>query len=111
MLLQARAQASIAADAAALAAAPVTFRPFGAAGTPAQEAARFATLNGGRLVACACAVDESWSERAVEVTVAFDRRLLVFGVVTVEARSRAEFVPARLPAFEERLKGRPTRVR
>ena len=40
LILSARLEAAAAADAAALAAAPVTFRPFGAAGTPAAEANR-----------------------------------------------------------------------
>jgi Putative Flp pilus-assembly TadE/G-like len=96
LLLEAKARAGTAADAAALAAAPVTFRPFGAAGTPAQEAARFAGLNGARLVACACRVDETWRRRSVEIVVEADRSLILFGEVTVRARSRAEFDPSRL---------------
>jgi len=94
--LRARIEASAAADAAALAAAPVTFLPFGAAGTPAEEAARFAGMNGADLLSCACPTDPSWRTRVVTVVVARRARLWPFGTVTVTARSRAEFVPALL---------------
>jgi methionine-rich copper-binding protein CopC len=88
--------ASNAADAAALAAAPVTFQPFGARGGPAQEAARFAALNGARLVSCTCPVDRSWDTRTVIVRVA--RRLAIPGVGSwqVRATSRATFEPVAL---------------
>ena len=89
-------QAAAAADAAALAAAPVTFRPFGAGGTASEEAARFAAANGARLVACRCAPDASWEPRTVAVTVAKTVDLAAFGTRTVRASSRAEFVPAQL---------------
>ena len=62
--LAARLQASAAADAAALAAAPVTFRRFGSAGTPIDEAARFAVANGARLVTCRCPVDRPAASRS-----------------------------------------------
>ena len=88
--------ASNAADAAALAAAPVTFRPFGAKGTPAREAARFASLNGARLVRCVCPVDASWNPRTVAVTVARSVSVLGIGNVTVRATARATFEPIRL---------------
>jgi len=91
-----RVEAVAAADAAALAAAPVTFLPFGAAGTPAEEAARFATANGARLVSCACALDPSWKPRAVTVQVAREASLWPAGSVTVTATGRAEFLPALL---------------
>ena len=61
--------AANAADAAALAAAPVTFRPFGANGSPAAEAARFAAMNGVSLVRCTCPIDRSWDTRTVEVEI------------------------------------------
>ena len=48
-VLMAKSRAVAAAEAGALAAAPVTFRPFGAAGTPAQEAARLVRANGAEL--------------------------------------------------------------
>ncbi len=94
--LAARLQASAAADAAALAAAPVTFRPFGSAGSPIDEAARFAVANGARLVTCRCPVDPSWSPREVEVVVAVSVDLMVFGATEAQARSRAEFIPIEL---------------
>ena len=95
-LLAAYLEAAAAADAAALAAAPVTFRPFGATGTAAEEAARFANANGARLVSCRCGADASWEPRTVEVIVAKRVDLVAFGTRTVRASSRAEFVPARL---------------
>ena len=61
--LGARARAALAADAAALAAAPVTFRSYGARQSPAAEAARFAAANGARLLRCACPVNRSWRSR------------------------------------------------
>ncbi len=94
--LRARVEATGAADAAALAAAPVTFRPFGAAGTPAEEAARFAAANGASLVSCVCSVDESWDARTIRVEVARTIRLWPIGTVTVRATSRAEFAPSLL---------------
>lgn len=92
----ARVQATAAADAAALAAAPVTFLPFGARGTPAEEAERFAAANGARLVACSCAVDRSWAHRTVVVDVERVVRLWPAGSITVRARGRAEFSPVLL---------------
>lgn len=90
------ARAQAAADAAALAAAPVTFRPFGAAGSAAEEAAMFALANGSRLVRCRCNSNPSWEPRTVAVTVRGTFRVLLFGEQSVEATSRAEFIPARL---------------
>ena len=97
-VLRGRTEANTAADAAALAAAPVTFLPFGASGSPAQEASRFAARNGARLVSCACPVDESWEPRTVVVVV--ERRVSIppFGSIDVRATSRAEFVPSQLLA-------------
>jgi secretion/DNA translocation related TadE-like protein len=95
-LVVARSEAAAAADAAALAAAPVTFRPFGAAGTPAEEAARFATANRTRLIECVCPVDRSWAPRTVRVVVERTVDLGAFGSVPVRASSRAEFTPALL---------------
>ncbi len=92
--LAARAQAVAAADAAALAAAPVTFRPFGARGSPVAEASRFASANGARLVSCGCSVDRSLARREVEVLVVVPVRLLMLGAHTVRASGRAEFAPA-----------------
>lgn len=94
--LHARNRAQVAADAAALAAAPVTFRAFGAGGSPAEEAAKYAAINGAWLVACRCHVDRSWDSRtiAVEVAVVIDAVLLPAS--EVRATSRAEFVPTAL---------------
>ena len=95
-LLRAGVEASTAADAAALAAAPVTFLPFGAEGSPADEAVRFARLNGARVVSCDCRVDRSWEPRTVEVRT--ERRVGIWprGIFAVEGVGRAEFVPALL---------------
>jgi len=92
----ARLQAAAAADAAALAAAPVTFRPFGATGSPAAEAQRLASANGTVLTGCSCAVDRTWRSRVVEVAVERRVELLGLGVITVSASSRAEFSPMAL---------------
>jgi hypothetical protein len=94
--LRVRSEVSAAADAAALAAAPVTFLPFGADGTPAQEAARFAAMNGAELRRCLCPIDPSWESRVVEVEVARTVPLWPAGAITVTAVSRAEFVPTAL---------------
>lgn len=93
-------QVSNAADAAALAAAPVTFRPFGARGTPAQEAARFASANGGKLLRCDCGINRTWDPRTVTVVVGKEVSILGIGMVHVEAMSRATFEPARLIPVE-----------
>jgi hypothetical protein len=92
----ARLVATTAADAAALAAAPVTFLPFGAAGSPSDEAMRFAHLNGTELLSCDCAINRSFAPRTVTVRVA--RRVELLGVRFPDAQAigRAEFVPARL---------------
>jgi secretion/DNA translocation related TadE-like protein len=92
----ARLQAAAAADAAALAAAPVTFRPFGATGSPMAEARRLAGANGVVLTSCSCAVDRTWRSRVVEVVVERRVELLGLGAITVRASSRAEFAPMAL---------------
>lgn len=96
MAMRAHLDATTAADAAALAAAPVTFLPFGAKGSPADEAARFARLNGAQLVWCRCPLDQSFDPRTVEVRVTKSVDLPVLGLTQVEATGRAEFVPAAL---------------
>jgi hypothetical protein len=87
-----------AADAAALAVAPVTFRPFGAKGSPTHEAARFASANQTRLVRCVCPIDRSWRTRTVTVVVERGVDLPGLGWVRVRASSRATFEPAALLA-------------
>lgn len=88
--------AATAADAAALAAAPLTFREFGTSATPTAEARRFAALNGAELVACDCSIDRSWNPRTVEVVVARTVHFALFGDRVVHALGRARFVPTNL---------------
>jgi secretion/DNA translocation related TadE-like protein len=96
-VVAAQGKAQAAADAAALAAAPVTFRPFGATGSAYDEARSFAEANGARLVECrGCRVDRSWNRRIVEVTVRVDIEILGVGRSQVAAVSAAEFVPVQL---------------
>lgn len=94
--LEARGRAQVAADAAALAAAPVTFRAFGSSGSASDEAAAFAVRNGAQLISCRCAQDGSWRTRIAEVTVAVPVELTILGATTVRAWSSAEFVPTDL---------------
>jgi secretion/DNA translocation related TadE-like protein len=94
--LAARSHAQAAADAAALAAAPVTFRPFGSQGNPAAEAGRLAAANGGRLVRCTCPIDRSWADRTVQVEVVRQVNLIVLGQLDVRAVAAAEFAPIEL---------------
>ena len=102
ILIGARLQAAAAADAAALAAAPVTFDAFGARAGPTTEARRFAAANGARLVRCRCPVDRSWEPRTVVVEVARTISLPGWGRVTVRAMSTAEFEPSLLLRSEAR---------
>ena len=95
--LRARATATVAADAAALAAAPLTFADFGSVSGPRVEAARFAAENGSVLVSCDCAVDPTWRPRTVRVVVSARANLMLFGSRGVTAASRAEFDPTELP--------------
>lgn len=94
--VHARGRAQAAADAAALAAAPVTFRPYGAAGSPAAEAAWFAAANKATLVECRCPVDSSFNPRTVAVEVMVAVEPLLLPASRVRATSRAEFEPTRL---------------
>jgi hypothetical protein len=94
--LATRSQAQAAADAAALAAAPLTFRPFGSAGGPGEEAARLAAANGARLVRCDCPIDRSFAVRVVEVEVTREVPVLVLGNRRVRAVAAAEFTPVEL---------------
>ncbi len=94
--LAARAQAATAADAAALAAAPLTFAAFGSVASPREEAARYATENGANLVTCQCRADHTWAARTVEVVVERPVDLLLVGDRTVRARAAAEFTPVDL---------------
>ena len=98
VVMRARLDATTAADAAALAAAPVTFLPFGAKGAAASEAARFAELNGTQLVWCECPLDQSFDSRTVEVRVVKSVHIPILGLTRIEATGRAVFAPALLLA-------------
>lgn len=95
-VLTSYAVAATAADAAALAAAPVTFRPFGATGTAQAEAAKVARANGARLVRCVCVEDRSWGPRTISVTVVRNSNVPLLGSLAVTATSRAVFDPTKL---------------
>lgn len=88
-LVSAHVQATAAADAAALAAAPVTFL----GGDPRAEAADYARANGARLVTCACPLNRTFDLRVVTVEVVRDVDLGPLGAHTVRARAAAEFAP------------------
>jgi hypothetical protein len=92
-LVASRAVAQTAADAAALAAAPVTFAAFGTDRTPSEEAAFFAEANGARLVECSCERDEMWRSRIVVVTVVVDVSWAPPPFDSVAASAAAEFDP------------------
>lgn len=94
MLYAARAQATTAADAAALAAAVATYPP--ASGTdPGVAAGRVAQANGARIVECLCPRNGGLVPRTVEVMTAVVVDVPVFGTLTVRSVSRAEFDPIR----------------
>jgi len=88
-VLVVRFQASTAADAAALAAAPATF-----SGDPADEAVTFAEANGARLLSCRCPSNRTWDPRTVETLVEIDVDVLGLGRRTIRAKGRAEYLPA-----------------
>lgn len=90
-LVLARSQAQLAADAAALAAAPVTFAPFGTERSPSEEAAFFADANGARLVECQCDPDPVWRSRTATVSVTVDVPWMP--LPDVIATASAEFDP------------------
>lgn len=92
-IVGARWQATLAGDSAALAAAPLTFR---SERSPAAEAARFARINGARLLRCDCAAEATWDSRVVTVVVEVEVDAVLFGVQRVRAQSRAEFRPVEL---------------
>lgn len=93
MLFAARTQATIAADAAALAAAVATYPPAGSAMDPGQAAGRVAMANGARLVECLCPRNAGLVARTVEVMTAVAVDVPVFGAITVRSVARAEFDP------------------
>lgn len=87
-VLAARFQASTAADAAALAAAPATFF-----GHPGEAAGRLAAANGARLLSCRCPPNRTWAARTVQTLVEVDVDVLGLGPRTVRAKGSAEYVP------------------
>lgn len=95
-VLTAAGRARAAADAAALAAAPMTFDPEAGPTAPTAEAHRFARANGADLVACSCPRDPSFRTRTVSVIVEVGVRTALFGTHRVRASSRARFTPTTL---------------
>ena len=95
-LLGARGTAVNAADAAALAAAPVTFRDFGSVRSPSDEARQYAQANGARLERCLCPLDGTYAARTVIVDVTVTVDLLGLYRADIGARSAAEFRPMAL---------------
>lgn len=95
-IVLARARLAAAADAVALAAAPITFAHFGGDGNPTDEAAELAAANGVDLIECVCVVDRSWSPRQVVVVVADTVELSVLGNRRLTAMAAAEFEPVSL---------------
>lgn len=89
----ARSRATAAADAAALAAAPMTFPPVAGDRSPEEEASALAEANGARLVSCHCSLLANFEPRQVEVTVEVAVDLPLLGRRWVQASSAAEFVP------------------
>jgi hypothetical protein len=94
MLYGARAQATNAADAAALAAAVATYPP-ASASDPVTAARRAAVWNDAVLTSCRCPRDAGLVARTVEVVATVEVEVPIFGRVTVRSASRAEFDPMR----------------
>lgn len=92
-LVLARTMAQTAADAAALAAAPVTFDSFGTERSPTAEAAYFAEANGAVLVECQCEPDAVWRLRVATVKVAVAVPWIPPPLQAVTATASAEFDP------------------
>ena len=88
----ARTQAVIAADAAALAAAPATY-PGVTGQSPIAAASTVARANGARLVSCSCPVNTSLQARVVSVTTQVPAEFPLFGQLNFTATARAEFDP------------------
>ena len=95
-VLVARNRVIAAAEAGALAAAPVTFRPFGATGSAIDEATRLVRSNGAALLRCDCRPDRRYNPRTVVVTARTDVLVLGLREVSVEATAAAEFRPVDL---------------
>ena len=95
-VLIARNRVTAAAEAGALAAAPVTFRPFGATGSAIDEAARLVRSNGATLIRCDCRPDRGYGPRTVAVTAVVDVDVLGLRQMNIEATAVAEFRPVAL---------------
>jgi hypothetical protein len=93
---EARARLATAADAAALAAAPLTFHQFGGSRGPREEAGAIAAANGAALLVCRCPIDRSWDRRQVRVTVGRRVDFSLIGSRQLTATAAAEFRPALL---------------
>lgn len=91
-LLAARSQATVAADAAALAAVVATHPDTGRR-SPPVEAARAARENGASVVRCTCPVERSLETREATVVVMIEVDAPIFGRLRVQASARAEFDP------------------
>ena len=91
-IVAARTRAVLAADAAALAAAPMTFPPI-AEQSPLAAASELAAANGAVIVGCLCTTVDNFDPRTVEVEVQVATRVVLVGEVIVRAISRAEFAP------------------
>lgn len=96
VLLDAHMRATVAADAAALAAAPLTFDPTASANDPCDVASTYASANGATLTTCSAPPDQTWNERRVEVSVVVVARLFIVGSTEVTGRAAAEFRPVDL---------------
>ena len=94
--LAANIRAGTASDAAALAAAAVTFRPFGSPGDPTAEAGRFAESHGATLISCDCAIDRTYAPRTVRVEVVVNVQILGIGRRSFRSTSQAVMEPVRL---------------
>ena len=92
-VLIARNRVIAAAEAGALAAAPVTFRPFGATGSAMEEASRLVRSNGATLVRCDCRPDSRYAPRTVVVTAMVNVDVLGLRETSIEATAAAEFRP------------------
>lgn len=92
----ARNRVTAAVEAGALAAAPVTFRQFGATGSPTDEAARLVRANGATLLRCDCRPDRGYDPRTVAVTATVTVSVLGLREMSMEATAVAEFRPVAL---------------
>ncbi len=88
----ARAQAQVAADGAALAAAVATYPPTGFS-EPAHRARSVAIANGAALESCRCSTDSSMETRVVTVVTSVAIEVPILGRLEVRAGARAEFDP------------------